>query len=491
MVKNKLRMKRILVLFLVVCSFAAKAQYNDTGSIGSAIRTHVFGRSAGKAFYTEEIGKVLQSMNTFFGSAAPASIIPAAYDSNSVANIVRYGADSTGVSNSNAALVAAAATGKPILFPRGNFWFTAGVTLGTNQSVIGVAGNQSRIRMTGNFTLFTIGGNGVTISNIFFKGDNSSTQRAISLSDKVGWHFFNNNFESLGRGMWLASINTPLGRQTKSGIVSANYFDSCKVGIYMDGSAEYVRIWGNHFNNADTGLYCESGNVTIDNNQFGGNKLGLHLKEVANGAHGSIQNNTFNHNESGAPNTAMILEDIELTQLVQNNQIWYGHVYLDNSKGVNFSHNVFSPGGFNLQLSGSSQMWGIGNVFRGGYPVIADFGGTNSIYFPPEQNYFVDATTGAFLGPDFTATDASFALAEYYSTIKLPTITANRVITLSASQYSKNRIIKILNENSTGFNWSFSGTTVKDKTGATVTTLANDTWYHLWYDGTQYQIINL
>jgi hypothetical protein len=88
-----------------------------------------------------------------------------------------------------------------------------------------------------------------------------------------------------------------------------------------------------------------------------------------------------------------------------------------------------------------------------------------------------------------TATDANYTIARTQSTTKLPLITANRTLTLPTGVPGTS--IKIWNQStSLTFNWSFVGTTVKDATGATITTLTNTSWYLLEYDGTNWNKYN-
>jgi hypothetical protein len=86
------------------------------------------------------------------------------------------------------------------------------------------------------------------------------------------------------------------------------------------------------------------------------------------------------------------------------------------------------------------------------------------------------------------ATDANYTITsdDYY--INLPTITANRTVTLPASPGSGRKLI-IKNKNSAGFAWQFS-TAVKDGADASVTNLVNDTVYELIFDGTDWNIVN-
>lgn len=90
-----------------------------------------------------------------------------------------------------------------------------------------------------------------------------------------------------------------------------------------------------------------------------------------------------------------------------------------------------------------------------------------------------------------TAGDANTTIANAYVFETLPVVTANRTLSIpSASTYSGQPII-IDNINTSGtFTWSFTGATVKDAAGNTLTTLSNGIVYHLISNGTNFIKIN-
>lgn len=90
-----------------------------------------------------------------------------------------------------------------------------------------------------------------------------------------------------------------------------------------------------------------------------------------------------------------------------------------------------------------------------------------------------------------TATDANATISASMVFETLPVITANRTVSIpSASTYSGQMIV-INNLNTSGtFSWSFTGATVKDASGNTLTTLANGAVYELLSNGTSFVKIN-
>lgn len=82
-----------------------------------------------------------------------------------------------------------------------------------------------------------------------------------------------------------------------------------------------------------------------------------------------------------------------------------------------------------------------------------------------------------------TATDANFTLSVNTSFQILPTITANRTMTIAAGYAGKR--ITLWNKNSAGFTWNFSGTVV-DAAEAAITSIPNDTIWQFISDGTNW-----
>jgi hypothetical protein len=87
----------------------------------------------------------------------------------------------------------------------------------------------------------------------------------------------------------------------------------------------------------------------------------------------------------------------------------------------------------------------------------------------------------------FGASDANYVVVANASFVILPAITANRTVTVSAT--GQGEYLYIINQNTSGNTWSFTGTTVKDAAGNTITNLLNGTAYQLIYDGTNFVVI--
>jgi hypothetical protein len=125
---------------------------------------------------------------------------------------------------------------------------------------------------------------------------------------------------------------------------------------------------------------------------------------------------------------------------------------------------------------GSEKLQLVGNGYvDGNLSVTGDFTATNTI------------TTANILYSYETVSDADHPITKWYT--KLPTATSTRTLTLPAGGGNAGRVFIVYNSASSGSTWQFN-TSVKDKTGATFTTIAQQTVYTILFDGTDYQVIS-
>lgn len=177
-----------------------------------------------------------------------------------------------------------------------------------------------------------------------------------------------------------------------------------------------------------------------------------------------------------------------------------------------------SSGGFLNQMSNSTTFItdGIGNsaLLQAGGLLLSDGfhsvgAGINSIFYqdiassfthtqlfttPTANRFAIWQNAGgsvALLDTVVFGTDAAYSVTNinYSVYVELPLITANRVVTLPTGVFP-GQTVKVVNLNTSGtFSWSFSGT-VQDCSGTAITTLVNNTCYHLEYNGTLWRKIN-
>jgi len=101
------------------------------------------------------------------------------------------------------------------------------------------------------------------------------------------------------------------------------------------------------------------------------------------------------------------------------------------------------------------------------------------------SNYIiVNKFTPANITPIGTATDSNYSIPNNVGTVILPSITANRTITLPTFQPGQS--ITIHNKNAAGFSWSFTNNNVKDATENSITIITNQTIQHFYYDGANF-----
>ena len=109
----------------------------------------------------------------------------------SPANVLDFGADNTGTSNSSAAIQAAIDSGaEAIYFPSGTYQITSAITLASNQVLFG-DGLNSVIEITGGAwnTTYAISGEdteNVVIRNLVFQGNNHSSNVAVLYIENTG-----------------------------------------------------------------------------------------------------------------------------------------------------------------------------------------------------------------------------------------------------------------------------------------------------------------
>lgn len=110
-----------------------------------------------------------------------------------VANVLDFGADPTGVASSQAAFVAALATGNTVFIPEGTFLINGALQLQDGQKVFGAGSSQTLINcdQTGNFSgiFFNMGGH-TSISNLALLGINGTSGTGIKCWDSANQYGF-------------------------------------------------------------------------------------------------------------------------------------------------------------------------------------------------------------------------------------------------------------------------------------------------------------
>lgn len=115
---------------------------------------------------------------------------------------------------------------------------------------------------------------------------------------------------------------------------------------------------------------------------------------------------------------------------------------------------------------------------------------TNSLSL---DRYINSTWTSVYSSSARAATDANYSVPADATLVTLIELaSANRTVTLPAAATYPGKTIVVKNSNSSGsFTWSFTGTSVKDRTDATFTAIANDAVYTLVSDGTNWVITSI
>lgn len=272
-----------------------------------------------------------------------------------------------------------------------------------------------------------------------------------------------------------------------------------------------------------------SSNVTVNTNSFQFNivssaNVGLNLVDgVSSNLYGGTLTN-FGSVSLNATNSFIGSQHVSPSEVMGFNfVVASGTTFTDTyfTKGISYSADysaantsnprwipdksyVDSHGGF------TNPMTTIGDIITGGTsgtPTRLALGSAN--YIPSVNTAgtgleYRNLTVSGGLGGAFTtgqinlflqdtiiiATDANITLVNTGRLYELPVVTANRTINLFAASSGSGQKITFWNKNSSGtFSWSFTGATVIDVTGATITNLVNNQIYILESDGTNW--INL
>ena len=150
------------------------------------------------------------------------------------------------------------------------------------------------------------------------------------------------------------------GQGTSDGSHILNcWIDNCGAGIWLNTHAEYCRVDCCNVSGCWYGIICDAGNSSICNSGFSGNKVGFYMNnsggDLGNNSHSQVVGCIFNHIDSD-PETlgkgwSIYVDGATSGLQFVGGQIFYGGIYIKNSKGVAIS-------GFNIgkQIDGGSDV---------------------------------------------------------------------------------------------------------------------------------------
>jgi len=188
---------------------------------------------------------------------------------------------------------------------------------------------------------------------------------AVTTSITTAIRINNVTIENCGRN-GIYAIGT--GGGTRGGLVISNVkIRSCYVGIRFDGNSEYNKVVNSIITACNRACVNNGGNNVFVGCTFHGIVGFLIEGNASNSGHGTCVGCTFNHIDNAAnPDTlgggrAVFISSLTNGFVFDACQLWYGAIYISNSRGVIFS---------NCQMGDSKQNPHI--TVTGSYPVFFD-----------------------------------------------------------------------------------------------------------------------
>lgn len=232
------------------------------------------------------------------------------YNANWV-NVIDFGADPTGISNSATAFTNAIATGKNVYVPIGTFLITGSagatplLTLQAGQRIFGT-GPTSVMTTTSNARILKVDYNG-EVTGIKFVGSGSKSsgleyQSGVYAAGTTatGWVVSNCTFENLGGSSFINGggiiVEQIVTAATEGGRVINNRFNQCNYGIVIKTRAEYIQLVGNKVDSCNVGYYVRAGNISGAANTALYSNVGFDLVGGTNDGHSGMYASTFTHN---------------------------------------------------------------------------------------------------------------------------------------------------------------------------------------------------
>lgn len=298
-------------------------------------------------------------------------------------NLIDYGGNPDGVTNNNAALTAAIATGKNVFVPRGRYVLSAGIQLQAGQTIFGV-GYNSVFKTSANDRMLWANDN-TTIAGLRFVGDGKGSgktfQSGILLFSCIKFDISHCWFDSLagaaqqngGGGIYGSAISAS---NSAGGRISNCTFYNNNGGLVLSQRSEYITISNITAENNTVGVGIGSGNIVLNGAIIENNRTGILIYDGTNDGHGVISSVLSNHND-----TSLAIRGIahDVGFQITNSDFYYGKLSFTNSHNIRFVNCNFDQldsvsinGSTNLQRS--SCWWGKTqagvkipiNIFNGG-----------------------------------------------------------------------------------------------------------------------------
>lgn len=210
-----------------------------------------------------------------------------------IVNAVEIGLDNTGAVDNEAELETALGTYDLIYFPPGTYLFSGNVAVPAGSKLMG-AGFETNFRFSANTAGFTLGSNCVIDGIRFTKSGTVSTShhyiRQVSSTNCIiqNSYFYDAGFAGV---VWN---NTAL-----AGHIINCFFTGCAAGVKTENNGEYGNIVGCTFDTNVTGVWMDSGNISIVGCNLNHNTgYGVRITNGTNQGHCVVSGSKINHNNN-------------------------------------------------------------------------------------------------------------------------------------------------------------------------------------------------
>lgn len=233
---------------------------------------------------------------------------------NRVANVVDFGADSTGTNDCKFSIAAAIATGKPVFFPNGRYRIDTSlvgsimIQLRDSQTMFSLG--QAYITTTSNATMVANSNYG-QVQNIKFIGSGKRNftvpqQTGVVVNTKTHSRIMDCDFFGIAGTTKRIVNGTPSGAIVfmntldtshvyTHNYISGNQIHYSNIGINYTEKITYNTFIGNDVDSCLVALMVSGSNYKFEGNDFAYNDTGLIMKWSVAYGHGDYTGNTFNH----------------------------------------------------------------------------------------------------------------------------------------------------------------------------------------------------
>jgi hypothetical protein len=255
-------------------------------------------------------------------------------------NVLDYGADPTGVSDSTTAIQLAIATGKSIYFGGyGNIFLISGsLSPSAGQCLFG---ENATLKTTSNIPMIVMASY-CTVIGLRFEGNSTgSSQRGIFIDGSptfaTVWSTRVSSCEFLnlgGAGYYVARVV----RNHEGNILTNSIFSRCNYGIDVAERGEYTTISSCNIDRCTQGIRIIGGNTVVVGCSVSDCTIGFLVGRGDNDAHGTVSSCLINHSGQYAVKFENpFTEDFRFADC----EIYFGSIWCYRSNGMSFANCTF------------------------------------------------------------------------------------------------------------------------------------------------------